>query len=267
MRSAPHGLAFALVLSGCPSPPQTPAVSTPEAPPPSAPAVTMCTGAEPFIGLGWIPPSTEALALVDTRAPTLSDALAQLAEGARSPERTLPIRVAFALGQWSWQVPLLDSTLERAGFDPAQLVHVTLPDGDSAWAWPQHCDLETVQANIATGWGLSVRTTPYGAVAVAGLTAEGEPDFPYDFIALGAAAYLVVPAGRARAVAQRLAERSLDPANPGIGDTASTVDPAPIRVLVRSGALLTPGAAAGPSDRLQAFRIDAHGWSTVEPSS
>lgn len=254
---------LALGLTGCPGPGTTPAPTEPKPAPVATPTVSACPAAAPFETLSWIPPAAEAVTLLDLADPGLPEALAELSEGARSPDRQLPIRVAFALGQWTWQVPLLRSTLSQAGFEPAQLVHIALPDGTSVWAWSPTCDQDTLTKNLEQGWGLTLRTTPYGAVAVAGRTETGEPAFPYDILAYGASAYVLVPAGRAHAVAQRLAERPSDPSTPSLGDLADSLEAAPIRLVVRTGSLLTPGADATATSSTAAHRVNAGGWTPV----
>jgi hypothetical protein len=260
--------ALLLALGGCPQPSTTTPPTPPEPEPEPAPTIVACPTDDPFTTMGWVPPAAESVALVALRSDALEGSLRQLSEGAKSPDRKLPIRLAFALGQWTWQVPLLRSTLASAGFDPAQLVHISLPDGASAWAWPQSCDLPTITANLEAAWGLPVRSTPYGAVAVAPVSASDEGvAFAYDFIAYGASAYLLVPAGRAQAVASRLAERPSDPGAPSLGQTAAELDPAPIRMVVRTGSLLTPGAEAEAPDRVSRHRVAADGWATVPAGS
>lgn len=259
------GWLLLLGLTGCPGPhtTPTPTAPAPKATPDSKPGLAACPSVGPFETLSWIPPAAEAVTLLDLSDEALPEALANLSAGARTPQRQLPIRVAFALGQWTWQVPLLRSTLARAGFEPQQLVHIALPDGTSAWAWPPSCDLDTLSANLQRSWSLSLRATPYGAVAVAGLTEAGEPAFPYDFLAYGASAYVLVPAGRAHAVAQRLAERSTNPSHPSLGEAADALQAAPIRLVVRAGSLLTPGADAAVVGSLASHRIDERAWTSV----
>lgn len=258
------GWLLALGLTGCPRPSATPPPSEPApAPAPDPqPTVSTCPSAA-FETLSWVPPAAEAVTLIDLSDDALPEALANLAEGARTPQRQLPIRVAFALGQWTWQVPLLRSTLSQAGFEPQQLVHIALPDGTSAWAWSPGCELDPLTTNLEQRWSLSLRATPYGAVAIAGRTETGEPAFPYDFIAYGASAFVLVPAGRAHAVAQRLAERASDPSEPGLGEAADALEAAPIRLVVRTGSLLTPGADAAAPRSVAAHRIDAQSWTSV----
>lgn len=258
-------LLSALLVVGCPKPTTVPNgdpapdAESPSPPPPQS--MTACPTDEPFVTLGWVPSSAEALVLIDMNAAGLPDALAQLSEGANSPERQLPIRVAFALGQWTWQIPLLRTTLSQAGFAPAQLVHVMLPDGVSGWAWPQSCDLATIADNLDRGWGLTLRRTAYGAAALAPRTDGGALAFPYDFIAYGGSAYLLVPAGTAQAVAQRLAERLADTPSPGLGEQAAALVPAPLRLSIRNRALLTPGSEPPPQENIAVHRVDADGWS------
>lgn len=260
-------VAVLLGVAGCPQPTITPPTTTPE-PEPEPAAIVACPADDPFTTLGWVPPSAESVALVELRSSALEGTLRQLSEGAKSPDRKLPIRLAFALGQWTWQVPLLRTTLSSAGFDPVQLVHVSLPDGASAWAWPQSCDLPTLTDNLADAWGLSVRSTPYGAVAVAPpSTGDEGVAFAYDFIAYGASAYLLVPAGRAQAVAARLAERPSDPSAPSLGQTAADLDDAPVRLVVQTGALLMPGADADAPDRVSRHRVGPDGWATLAAGS
>ncbi len=262
-------IAGVLGVVGCPQPTTRPPTTAPfSEPDPDPPAIVACPSDDPFTTLGWVPPSAESVALVELRSDALEGTLRQLSEGAKSPDRKLPIRLAFALGQWTWQVPLLRTTLSSAGFDPAQLVHVSLPDGDSAWAWPQSCDLPTLTDNLARAWGLSLRSTPYGAVAVAPPnTTDGGVAFAYDFIAYGASAYLIVPAGRAQAVASRLAERPTDPSAPSLGQLAAELDDAPVRLVAQTGALLTPGADADAPHRVSRHRIASDGWATAAPGS
>ena len=265
-RPSPLAALWALLAVGCPKPATTPSTSpdTAETPSPAPEtSVVECPAPEPFASLRWVPPRAEAATVIALDDPGLPEALALLQQGVRSPERQLPIRVAFALGQWTWQVPLLRTTLERAGFSPAQLVHVALPDGTSAWAWPPSCDLETLRANLERGWSLTLRTTPYGATAAASRTPEGDLAFPYDFVAYGASAYLLVPAGKASAITQQLAERSPEPGASNLGEQAVGLQPAPLRAAIRNTALLTPGAPASNTTSLH--RIDARAW-TNPPS-
>lgn len=252
-----------LLAVGCPKPAATgpsPPVDAPTLDP-SSPAIVACPAEDPFVAFGWVPPAAEAVTLVELDAPGLADALTQLAEGAKDPQRQLPIRVAFALGQWTWQLPLLRTTLAQAGFAPTQLVHVSLPGGASAWAWPQSCDLPTITDNLSQGWGLSLRPTPYGAIALSPQTEDGALAFAYDFIAYGASAYLLVPAGSAHAVAQRLAERPTDPARLGLGEQAAGLLDAPLRIAIHNRALLTPGAEPNAAQSISVHRVDADGWS------
>ncbi len=252
-----------LLLQGCPAPALAP--TEPELPPPTAeapPRVQTCPAAA-FAALGPIPPSARAAALLDTTSAALPGALTQIKAATDDGARTLPIRVAFSLGQWTWQIPLLRSTLEQAGFIPDSLLYVSLPDGSSAWAWPQGCDLDAVRDNVASAWGMQVRNTAYGAVAVAPVGEDGAPAFAYDFVAWGATAYLVVPAGRASLVAQMLGERPTDGAAPTLADRIDALAPGPVRLAVRMDDLVTPGAATPSEGPVAAHRIDADGWTSA----
>ncbi|MEM6294202.1 MAG: hypothetical protein AAGA54_23195 [Myxococcota bacterium] len=255
------------VALGCPSPTTTPPPPTePEPAPPAAespPPVQACAPAA-FAAVAPIPPSARAAALLDTTAPDLDGALAAVKAVTDDGARTLPIRIAFSLGQWTWQVPLLRRTLEQAGFVPDALLYVALPDGSSAWAWPQDCDLDAVRQNLASGWGMSLRNTAYGAVATAPLGEDGTPAFAYDFVAWGATAYLVVPAGRASLVTQLLAERPTDSAAATLGDHIDALPPGPIRLAVRMDDLVTPGAAAPSEGTIASHRVDAQGWAAPD---
>ncbi len=254
---------LALGLTACPGPHTKPAPSEPAPAAETKPRLFACPPATPFETLSWIPPSAEAVTLIDLTDDALPEALASLAQGVKTPQRQLPIRLAFALGQWTWQVPLLRSSLAQAGFEPQQLVHIALPEGTSAWAWSPSCEQDTLTANLQQAWNLSLGATPYGAVAIAERTETGAPAFPYDFLAYGASAYVLVPAGRAHAVAQRLAERSTDPSDPGLGAAVDALEAAPVRLVVRTGSLLMPGADASAPNTIAAHRIDAGSWTSV----
>ncbi len=255
-------------LPGCPHPDPSPdpahPASAPE--PASAPAsIPACGPADQrFATLGWMPADARAAAVVRLDDPQLADALALVGAGARDAERQLPIRVAFSVGQWTWQVPLLRSTLAQAGFAPRQLAYVALPDGTTIWAWPSGCDLETTTENLRAAWGLELRTTPYGAVAVAPRRPDGGPTFAYDFVIWGASFAALVPAGRAGSVTQQLADRGGDPLRERLGSALERLQPAPIRMAIRMDALLA-GSDPALGIPVTAHRVDATGWVVSDP--
>ena len=89
--------------------------------PPQAEALACGAGGEHFAEYGFVPPGVRAAARLRLDTPEFDASLQALAETARGDGHGLPIDLAFAFGQWSWQVPLVVSTLGRAGHRPSEL--------------------------------------------------------------------------------------------------------------------------------------------------
>lgn len=249
-----------LTASACPQP------ATPTAPPrapqaraePLAPVQRSCQATQDvFTTLAWIPRGCEVAAKLCLSCTDIDRATIHLAEHARGHGHGLPIKLAFALSQWSWRVPLLRSTLASAGFAPADLVFVMLPGGTPMWAWPSTCDLETATAAMHDAWGLTLRTTPYGALAIAPAHAKKDgqsPSFPYDVVVWGGSFYAFVPAGRAAAATQLLSAAYAAQGE----DLAGTLDElrdAPIQVAVGTGAFIEADATTAT----RALRVSGDG--------
>jgi hypothetical protein len=254
------------MMLGCPRPSgdtappdQDPEPATSKAPPPQA-AKPCGPGKERLGAYAWLPAQAQVVASIDLTAAGSDDAIGLLSEYGRQPDSGLPIDVAFALGQWSWQVPLVQTTLTSAGFDPGELAYVRLPDGASAWLFTSTCDFDTIEANVQQWWGVQVRRTATGAVAVA-----ADPDtkpFAYDVVFMPADRIALVPAGGATAFEQALARRP-DPADltgeasVSAAAVLAELEMAPIRLVI------APGVAVGSQDAagLTSLRVDARGVS------
>ena len=215
---------------------------------------------ERFSTLGWVPTPARVLAAVELADPTLKEATSTLRAGTQDTAHKLPIRTAFSLGQWTWQLPLLQRTLANAGFYPDQLVYVSLPDGTSIWAWASSCDLETATQHVEASWGLTLRATPYGALGLAPRDESGTPLFAYDLIVWGASFFALVPAGRGPGTAQQIGEPRTSQAS-GLSGPLASLEAAPLRLVTRTDDLMAPGGAT-PQDTMLGHRILSDAWST-----
>jgi hypothetical protein len=215
-----------------------PACDRPVAPdPPEARTLACGEGGEHFAEYGFVPPGVRAAARLRLDAPDFDASLHALSEAARGDGHGLPIDLAFALGQWGWQVPLVVSTLRRAGHRPGELVYLQTSKGVSAWAWPSSCDLD-VQTDVAQrGWSLTVKPAAYGAVA------RGDAEtFAYDVLYYRGAFVALAPAGQASALAQSLAAVPVG-AEVAPGDVLGQTDAA-IHLVLRGRALVDPDVEA-----------------------
>jgi len=238
--------------------------TTPPEPGPVEPAPCGAVG-ERFEGHTWAPSSATTVASVEVDAPALPSALAALAEHARTSGHGLPIPLAFSLGEWSWQVPVLLATLRQAGFRPAELVFVSDDASDHAWLWRSTCDLDEAIERIETAWAVDARRTVEGVVATPRAPAPGSetPAFPYDVLLLPGERMALVPAGRASVVLERLGRPG---PSVGLGGTPAAtaghrldeLDPAPVRLVVLGRALLDPAASVADHEA-QALRVTEDG--------
>jgi hypothetical protein len=213
------------------------------------------------------------VASVQVDAPELSRALWALAEHARTPGHGLPIPLAFSLGEWSWQVPVLAATLRQAGFRPAELVFVSDDAADHAWLWRSTCDLDEAIERIEATWAMDARRTVEGMVATPRAPATGSdtPAFPYDVLLLPGERMALVPAGRASVVLDRLGRPG---PSLGLGSAPAAtagrrldeLDPAPVRLVVLGRALLDPAATVADHEA-QTLRATGDGVDRAEAPS
>lgn len=208
----------------------------------------------------WAPADAPAIASLRLDDPDLVPALAALSAFARAPGHGLPIPLALSLGQWSWQVPLLQATLRDAGFEPAELTFVASDAAAHAWIWRSTCDLDQAVERIERAWSVRTRRT---VDAVVGIPAPVGDDlaFPYDVLLLSGERIALVPAGRGSAELSRLGGRGSSGVGLGAAPTAGRrldqLDAAPIRLVALGLALVDPSAP--PAGDARALRVTARG--------
>ncbi len=263
----------ALMLSCRPGPdpttvPGTGPATTPE--PPVAPASCGAPGGR-FEEHAWAPPDAPAVLSVALDDPGLTDALAHLVAHTRGSGHGLPISLAFSLGQWSWQIPVVVATLRQAGFEPAELVFVADAQARHAWVWRSACDLDQAVAQIEAAWGLRSRRTVEGVVATALPTEPAAPGFPYDVLMLPGERFALVPRGSASALlglwSRPAPATSLSGAPPATaGRRLDDVAAAAIRGVFSGRALLDPSATSAP-DEPRTLRVIADGVAAALPAT
>jgi hypothetical protein len=232
-----------------------------------APAEPTPCGAvgERFEDHAWAPSSATTVASVQVDSPELTPALRALAEHVRAPGHGLPIPLSFSLGEWSWQVPVLVSTLRQAGFRPAELAFVSDDAADHAWLWRSTCDLEEAIERIETAWAVDARRTVEGVIATPRAPAAGSDAlaFPYDVLVLPGERMALVPAGRASAVLDHFGRPGPSMGLGGLpaasaGRRLDELLPAPVRLVVLGRALLDPAATVADHEA-QALRVTGEG--------
>jgi hypothetical protein len=240
-----------------------PACEKPPPVPPHAVALACGEGGERFADHGFVPPGVRAAARVNVDDPELAASLTALSAAARGDGHGLPIDLAFAFGEWSWQVPLVLSTLKRAGHRPGELVYLHMRSGVSAWAWPSSCDLDLQTEVARRGWSLTVKPAAYGAVARA--PADGDA-FAYDVLYYREAFVAFAPAGQASALAQGLAAVPVASEGAAPGEVLGSVE-APIHLVLRGRALVDPDVEAEGAPLKQLVATPAGLQAVVVPSA
>jgi len=209
----------------------------------------------------WVPEDAQVVAALDLQAHQLQSSLDRLAAWARGSGHGLPIDVAFGLGQWNWQVPLVERALRASGFEPAELAYVRTRIGLGAWVWTIACDVEDAKARMERAWGVSVRRTVTGAI---GTPIEGSP-FAFDVVFLAGERVALTARGRGSELLHPFDDRSLstdESARPG--RRLERVEGAPIRLVIASQGLLDPESPLdGPP--LRGLQIDDEGIRASDP--
>lgn len=263
---APAGaavLAIVLGASGCPSPAKPSTAPSPahDATPTdgSEDAASCGPEGERLDDYGWLPSSVQTVASIDLSSDEIDAALQRVSEHARGSGHGMPIDLAFALGQWSWQVTLVASTLASAGFRPGELVYVRMADATPVWLWASTCDLEQARTAVTRAWPVRLRSSVSAVIGTpvpgANPTDSDEPGnntFAFDVVFLEGDRAALVPAGRGGSFVQSLVDDRLDDTQLelGLGPQLAEMPPAPIRLVWAGRALLEPGSAPRDAPRL-----------------
>lgn len=245
--SARAGLVAIALLLGCPQKPDSHppdddggnATSGPPEPTPAAKCGSTATMlADPARTL---PHGAAMVALIELGEPTIADALAQLSAHARDEHTALPVRSAFSIAQWSWEVPLVQSVLQRAGFVAGELAAVHMDDVPPLWIMPLGCSLADAIAMLERDASLSVRDL--GEAAIASPVA-GSP-FAFDVL-LHRDAIALVATGKGREALAAWREPAPDTGLPApkAGGVVAKIERAPIRMLLRPSGLVGPDAVS-----------------------
>jgi hypothetical protein len=227
------------LASGCPHPVGDDGGHTTDTPAPSR-----CgDGDERVADLSFVPRTATLVGSIDLAAAELDATLVRVRDHVAQPETGLPVRAAFALGQWHWQVPLVRDTLARQGLATGELVAVALDDALGGWVVPLGCSrADAIAAVRDNGW--SVEDT--GTFAIAAAVPERTA---WDLVIGPGPLALLAPAGRGRELATRLRGGG-EPTQIGAptpGERLAAVAAAPVRVVVISRGFTT-GDATTSSD-------------------
>lgn len=168
----------------------------------------------------------------------------------------LPVPDAFAVRQWTWQVPLVASSIDALGLGTGELVAVHGSVG-MLWVVPLGCSIEDAIPRLRDRFELN----DVGTAVIA--TPLGERKIAHDVLVLPNALVLVPP-GRARAVLTAWSTPMSIGGPPPLRQRVYALAPAPIRLVVRPVGLVEPGGTAEAAEvalRIERDRLD------VVPSS
>jgi hypothetical protein len=246
MRAGLRAKVAAVSIAGCQAhpgeqPTQVPVEARePSAAPSDAPGLQPCGSSDERLdGLAWVPSEARLIALIELNDEELEVALQALRELARHDGHGLPMDVAFGLAHWDFQVPLLRTTLRRAGFEPAELAVLRFDDIGTVWVFGSSCDLDVAIERVESAWNIEVRRTSTGAIG----RPRDEHPFAFDVVFLPGDRVAMVPADRGVALTRLVAGGSPpgDASRPGT--VVETLEPAPIRAFVHGPAVAsTPDA-------------------------
>ena len=252
--SARAGVVVLAMLLGCPQ--------KPDPHPPddggntTTPAPTCGTAATMLADPSrTLPHRATMVATIELGDPTLADALAQISSHARDRHSALPVRSAFSIAQWSWEVPLVQSVLQREGFVAGELAAVHLDEVPPLWIMPLGCSLADAIAVLEHDASLSVRDLGEAAIAspIAGSA------FAFDVL-LHRDAIALVATGKGREALAAWREPAPDTGLPApkAGGVVAKIERAPIRMLLRPSGLVAPDAASTSAVERR-YRVTATG--------
>jgi hypothetical protein len=231
--------------------------STTDPPPPSEP-VRCGDGDQHMRDYLFVPRASLLAASIDLSSPEVDAALAKLRDHASTAD--LPVRAAFSLGQWHWQVPLLRDTLARRGIVTGELVAIAMNDGLGGWVAPLGC---TQHEAIATVRARGSKVDDAGTIAVVAAIAN---ETAWDLVIGPGSIATLAPAGRGRELAARLeaglaaslaARGEAATGQPMPGDRLAALAAAPVRVVIVGHGFTTGGTLSQAGARALRATADA----------
>jgi hypothetical protein len=208
--------------------------------------------AERLGGLAWVPADARLTALVELVDADLDAALRTLSDLVRGAEHGLPADIAFGLAHWDFQVPLLRSTLERAGFEPAEIAALWLDDIGTVWVFGSTCDLDLAIERVRTVWNVEVRRTATGALG----TPNGQDAFAFDVVFLPGDRIAMAPADRGAACSRVLTVAPTPSDAPRPGVVVEGLEHAPVRAYVQGRALSAGDGMVAHRLRITGGRVE-----------
>lgn len=238
MTPAPSATGFAVLLAAatCSAEPTV----EPEPAPMEEPGGPDACGpkGERFTNLDWIPADTRFAAFAKYDAEGFDQAGLLLEELSRSQEHPLPIVAQAELGQLDFELSSMQTTMQFAGFFPAEMVKVHSKSGVPVYVWPSTCDLDVAREKVTEAYGVVTRKTVDGMVGV-----HDQSDFPFDILFLRGDRVAFTPQGRSTEVMEWLsapAEPTLSgEPRPKPGPKLSDLDDAPFRILIQGDSLVS----------------------------
>jgi len=155
-------------------------------------------------------------------------------------------------------VPIVRRTLQSLEMAPPVLAHVEV-DGTTAWMWPSSCDVQRLETQ-AEQRRLRFRSGPSFVVA-SPIDDAARTEFPFDLVIVHDWLALVPP-GKGSAFADAAERRPQQQDPPALTEALSSIEPAPVRMVLRERGLVDPTSAPEGSDH--ALRATKDGASRVE---
>ncbi len=256
-------LAIVLSAFACRPAPASPAAKPSAAPVAHEPAATpaVCGDEHTRVAATSLPSAPLLLARIELADPERDAALDRLSSYARGDGHDLPLPVAFAMAQWSWEVAVVRDTFARLGFVAGELIVARFDHGSAIWSLPLGCAMTEALDHLrrAQAW----RIDDAGDAILAAPPASAS--IPFEVVVADGLITLA-PAGQGRTA---LAAMRRDPpmSELSMPERLAELEAAPIRVIVRGTALLGGGATAGALAPVRGLRVGATALASVSLSS
>lgn len=204
-----------------------------------------------------VPTFATLIATIAVHDDALPDALRRLSAHVTNDGAGLPVPDAFAVRQWTWQVPLVASIFTALGLGVGEMVAVHGSVG-MLWLAPLGCTLEDATLHLRDRFDLN----DVGTAVIA--TPRDRDTMAHDVLVLPGAMVLVPP-GRAREVLTAWSMPQTIGGPPPLRQRIFALLPATIRVVARPVGLVDPESGTTGADEV-ALRLEGEHLEVVPGS-
>lgn len=221
---------------------------------------TACPAGLRFADYEWVPDDARLTTSIQRDDPDLPEALTTLARMTEAADVSLPVFVSLDFRNLPLQLGNLDRVLDELGDDPAELIELHTPAGETVWLWPSDCPPALVAARVLDRWQIMLRADlEHPGLRHGAGSADG---FPFDVLTVSTLEQQRVAltrVGHGATVGAWLHE-STRGGEQGPGRALAELDAAPLRAVLGGASVLSPDAP--PPSLPHHIRVTSTGWST-----